>query len=325
MHRVTPFLMISFALASPLALSAQAPATASPAAARAALVAQCRPAGTPADSATLPIHETNWGAAGPHVLLVHGGVQGNLGGGPASFYKQEPLGAMGWRVTLFDRPGFGSSPSRGVDDQLADSVWLAAKFGDSAHVIAHSFGGGEAVLAAGSNPGAVRSLILVEPGMQPLLPFATDPLIRENSARSMHTLLTAKTPADLAQMTAHTMGTDGNGGPNRSEVTLQKHPDGAVSMGCTLLRAQPATAEQFQTAIAAIVKAGIPVLVITGGYNPGVDAAGDYYATLLHGKHVIVASPNHFVQETSPAEFNRVADAFMRAADARAAARPANR
>ena len=34
---------------------------------------------------THPIHVTEWGNSGPTVLLIHGGVQGGLGGGPVNF------------------------------------------------------------------------------------------------------------------------------------------------------------------------------------------------------------------------------------------------
>jgi len=61
---------------------------------RNALIAQCPPA--PArlpepEAAKLPIHATAWGVTGPEVLIIHGGVQGGLGGGPSTFAKQEAL------------------------------------------------------------------------------------------------------------------------------------------------------------------------------------------------------------------------------------------
>ena len=88
------------------------------------LVAQCPkpPALTDAEAAKLPIHVTRWGSAGPRVLIIHGGVQGGAGGGPATFAKQESLGEEGFRVEVVDRPGFGGSPTRGLDDMERDSV-----------------------------------------------------------------------------------------------------------------------------------------------------------------------------------------------------------
>jgi hypothetical protein len=57
------------------------------------------------------------------------------------------------------------------------------------------------------------------------------------------------------------------------------------------------------------------VLIVTGGWNPSFDATADVLARLLNGRHVIVRSPNHFVQYSNAAEFNTVASDFMRAAD----------
>ena len=86
---------------------------------QAALLAQCPPAESPPNPETLPIHVTTWGETGEALLMVHGGVQGGLLGGPSSFLGQKPLAERGWILKLVDRPGFGLSPSRGPDDMEA--------------------------------------------------------------------------------------------------------------------------------------------------------------------------------------------------------------
>ena len=52
---------------------------------RAALVAQCPsfPQISPAEAANLPMHVTQWGAAGPRIIIIHGGEQSisAIGGG----------------------------------------------------------------------------------------------------------------------------------------------------------------------------------------------------------------------------------------------------
>ncbi len=287
---------------------------------RSELLAQCPAIIAPANAEKLPIHVTVWGENGPHVLLVHGGVQGNIGGGPATFLKQEALSKMGWEVEMVDRPGFGNSPTRGDDDMLADSLWVAQKLGQSSHLIGHSFGGGESVLAAGRRPQAVRSLILVEPGLAALLQTdagaKADPVLQQNAVQTATAFLAAKTPGEVILSVVSMMGTDSDGSPNRAQRMLETDTAMANQVGCRLLRARQGTATEFEAAVDAIVKAGIPVLVVTGGYNPVMDAAGEVEARILHGRHVIVKSPNHFVQQASAEEFNRVADDFMKQADA---------
>ncbi len=297
---------------------------------RAALVAQCRMMAIPPNAQDLPIHVTFWGATGPKVLLIHGGAQGNIGGGPATFVHQEALSKMGWRVERVDRPGFGESPFRGPDNMDTDAVFIANMLGDGANLIGHSFGGADALLAAGLRPEAVRALILVEPGLNPLLgsdpSAASNEQLKKSAATANSVLMDATSPAQYATATVRNFGTDGHGGPSQAVLTMQEHPESAASLGCAILTAHFASAERMQTAANAIVKAGIPVLVITGGYNPGRDAADEVFARLLHGKYVVVKSPNHFVQQSNPEEFNRVVDAFMRQADAptrsQTAARP---
>jgi hypothetical protein len=56
--------------------------------------------------------------------------------------------------------------------------------------------------------------------------------------------------------------------------------------------------------------------VVTGGWSPTFEAVGNIAAELTGGRHVVLASPNHFVQMAAAEEFNRTAAEFMRAAEA---------
>jgi len=89
-------------------------------------------------AAASPIHMTTWGSTGSKVLLIHGGVQGGLGGGPATFREQEALAQRGLQLRVADRPGFGQTPTRGPDDMQADAVWASAELGDGAHLIGNA-------------------------------------------------------------------------------------------------------------------------------------------------------------------------------------------
>ena len=131
-----------------------------------ALLALCTAQPEPDGASSLPIDVRHLGTAGPRVLLIHGGVQGSLGGGPATFTRQDALAESSWRVDSVSRPGFGPSPSRGPDDMDKDAVWIAKMLGGGTNVIAHSWGAAEALLAAARRPAQVQSLILVEPALQ---------------------------------------------------------------------------------------------------------------------------------------------------------------
>ena len=288
---------------------------------REVLLAQCpaQPTLGKAEADALPIHITTWGEAGPIVHLIHGGVQGGIGGGPVNFAEQKPLSTRGWRLRLVDRPGFGQSPSRGPDDMEADAAWIAEELGASSHLIGHSFGGAEALLAAALRPQAVRSLILIEPALQPML--ATDPESMENpDVRAglqivAQFIITARTPGEFATSFAQSLGKGKDGGPNPSAAAIEAHPEKAAALGCAVLQARMASPAGMRQAAEVVAHLHIPVLVISGGYSPGQDATGAVIAKLTGGRHVIVRAPNHFVQQENPEAFNETADAFMREAD----------
>ena len=63
--------------------------------------------------------------------------------------------------------------------------------------------------------------------------------------------------------------------------------------------------DELQRAIKAVTQARVSVLIVTGGWNPGFDAAADVLAKLTHGRHVIVPSPNRFVQLANVPDFDR--------------------
>ena len=286
----------------------------------AALLAQCpQPAQLDdAEAAKLPIHVTRWGTAGPRVLIIHGGVQGGAGGGPATFAKQEEWGHEGWRVEVVDRPGFGQSPTHGVDDMERDSVWIADMLGDGANLIGHSWGGMEALLAAARRPAAVHSLVLVEPALAGVLTanpeLRNNPAVQAGGVQRRRVLMEATTPADYARGFIAMLGaTAGNPTADR----FAQDADLATRSGCALLQGRMASDAATQHAIDTVAEAHIPVLIVTGGYSPAFDAAGDVLARLTGGRHIVIRSTNHFVQMMNGPDFNAAVAAFMREADSK--------
>ena len=290
--------------------------------ARAALVAQC-PASSPAlsdaERAALPVNVTTIGGDdGPTVLIVHGGVQGGLGGGPSTFARQEALAERGWRLRFVERPGFGRSPSHGPDDMEADAVWIADLLGEGAHLVGHSWGGAEALLAAARRPDAVRSLTLIEPALMPLI--QTDPTARADpramrvGAQMGGMFLQSKTPADYALAFARTLSAADQ--PNDRVDSLEADQDMAMRFGCAMLQARMAAPEAMRAAAEAVAAAKLPVLVVSGGWSPVFDFTGEVAARLTGGRFEIVAAPNHFVQAASAEAFNALLDDFMHLVDA---------
>ena len=283
------------------------------------LLAQCPPVPVPANADNRPIHVTYWGTSGPNVLIIHGGVQGGLGGGPKGFIKQRALAERGWQINLVDRPGFGESPSRGVDDMERDAKWIADMLGDGENLIGHSWGGAEALLAAARRPQAVRSLVLDEPALQALMgdePDAMrDPAVKADAGRFMGLLLRSASPQAYGLAFAEGLGSASSAGDNDVAALLKANSDKAKGLGCALLQGRMAPTPVLRQAVETVAKAGVPVLVITGGWSPFFDSVGEVVARLTHGRHVVIRSPNHFIQFVKADDFNTVVDQFMRDAE----------
>ena len=290
------------------------------------LRAQCPadPRLPPDDDSTKPIHVTTWGHTGPKILLIHGGEKAidAIGGGPQNFSDQKTLGEHGWQVSLPERPGFGKSPSRGRDDQIADARWIAEMLRQSggSNLWGHSFGGAEALLAAAEAPASVRSLILIEPDLWPLaqvFPASEVPApVREFRDVRAQAILASVTPQAYAANFLSTFQPQSGG----VKIWLTRHalklaPGLERNIGCGALLAREANGAEFLEAISTVKASGIPVLIVTGGWSPARDALGAWVATLVGGKHVIVPSPNHIIMKENPKELDEVAVKFMRAAD----------
>ncbi|MDB5579248.1 MAG: hydrolase [Bradyrhizobium sp.] len=290
---------------------------------RAALLTQCPSPSeqlSVEDLARYPVNVIDEGRDGPLVVIVHGGVQGGLGGGPATFDRQRELSERGWRLRLIERPGFGQSPSRGADDMEADANLVAKLLDDGAHLVGHSWGGAAALLAASRRPNLVRSLTLVEPALFPMI--MTDPALRADprmqavGGQMAGLILRSETPADYAINFAQAL----LGPPDDEEVKkrvagLKSNPELAARVGCAALNGKIAAPDAMRAAADAIATAKIPTLVICGGWSDFFDKVGQVVARFTGGKYVEVSAAHHMVQQVSGDAFNEVLEDFMRSAE----------
>lgn len=255
------------------------------------------------------VHVTHWGESGPKLVLVHGSAQGSRIGGDAHFAAQQRLSERGWQLIVPDRPGHGRSPDPGrPDDAGLDGALIADLLGDGAHLVGHSFGGAVALAAAAQRPGAVRSLTLIEPALQKLA--ADDPRVRRFVLKILGILFFSFSPARRVRRFADLVGIppEIRGGKDEAEMK---------AMGQALSRLRLPNRNTIRAQLETIRKAGIPLLVVTGGWSPAFTAVGDRTAEIGGGEHRIIPSPHHFPNLISD-EFNEMLAAFMRAADARA-------
>jgi len=252
------------------------------------------------------VHITRWGHTGTKLVLVHGGVQGTKRPGTAHFSAQERLAERGYEVLVPDRPGHGRSPAPNrPDDAEADGEWVAELLGDGAHLVGHSFGGCVALAATSRRPTAVKSLTLIEPGMQAL---AMDKLpVLLFVLRMLATLKLSFSAEQRIKRFAklmHIPDMMGGAAGSREEYN---------AMGRAISALKKPTKATLERQLSQLKEAGIPLLVVTGGWSAGFDVTADVVARLGNGKRVTLSSPHHFPQVVSDA-FNDLLDQFIREA-----------
>lgn len=253
------------------------------------------------------MHVTRWGDTGPQVIMVHGSAQGGRLGGERHFVAQERLAQQGWQIDVPDRPGHGRTPDPGrPDDAEADGSLVSTLIDtDGAHLVGHSFGGCVALSTAASNPGRIRSLTIIEPAMAAL---AMDiPVVKRFGLQIVKVLFFSFSARSRIERFMKLVNIPDEVGGRSSQEELKQ-------MGRALLRLKLPTKKTLAAQLDIVRQAGIPVLVISGGWSPAFDAISDRVAELAGGKRLVIPSPHHFPQRISD-EFNQVLDRFMRDSD----------
>ena len=254
------------------------------------------------------IHITRWGSAGPTVVMVHGSAQGSSVSGTRHFSNQQSLAERGWQIIVPDRPGHGQSPAPGrPDDAEADGVWVAELLENGAHLVGHSFGACVALAAAARRPTSVRSLTLIEPGMQKLA--TEDPNVRRFGLQMLLARVLPMPAISRAKRITKLLHIP-------SEIRGGSTPEELRRIGQGLARLKIPSKATLQRELAVIKSKKIPLLVVTGGWSPVFEVTADAVASAGAGRRLVIASPHHFPQLVSD-EFNHVLAQFMSEAEAK--------
>ena len=256
----------------------------------------------------MPIHITRWGQTGPRVVFVHGSAQGSQVGGDGHFSAQQPMANGRWQLIVPDRPGHGRSRSRGYpDDAELDADWVSDLLDDGAHLVGHSFGACVALAAASKRPSAVRSLTLIEPGMHILATGAKS--VRRFGLQMLLVKHFSVSAASRARRFARLVGIPPEIADSKSSAELSR-------MGQGITRLRLPSKDTLQRQLQAISREGIPLLVVSGGWNPAFEATADTVASLGSGRRWVINSPHHFPHLVSD-EFNQLLASFMQESGAK--------
>ena len=237
-----------------------------------------------------------WGA-GDAVMLVHG----SQADGPATWAHQRPLSER-WCLHVVQRRGFGASPAADGEDFERDADDLCRMLEQPTHIVAHSYGAIGALLAATRRPAAVRSLTVIEPTC--VTAAMDDPEI----AKAVEFLADwwLKPPTDPRKFLTEYSALIG--------VRAVGLDDGSRGLRDAARRLRscrpPWTAEVPWDRLAA---AQIPMLVVSGGHSPALDAVAAAIARMTGAGHTIIRGAGHAVQRAAET-FNPKLERHMRSA-----------
>jgi pimeloyl-ACP methyl ester carboxylesterase len=210
---------------------------------------------------------------------VHGGAS------PATTWSGLEALSERWTLMFAHRRGYPPSPDPpdGRQDFELDAADICELLDARRHLVAHSYGGVGAAIAAIRRPAQVRSLTLIEPAL--FLP-PDDPVVErfgrmgdEFLARGLET-----EPATLREFLRIA------GSPAPDEWPLPPEVERAVR------RAQGGRPpSEASPALEEIRDAGIPSLVASGGHHPAPERMCDAVAAALDAHRVVATGAGHFV------------------------------
>jgi pimeloyl-ACP methyl ester carboxylesterase len=215
---------------------------------------------------------------GPEVLLVHGGAS------PGTTWSGLVPLTRRWTLAFVHRRGYPPSPPPpdGRQDFAVDAADLEPLLDSRPHLVAHSYGGLGALIAATRRPAQVRSLTLVEPGLY-LLPDDPEAARFQRMGDAVLTHGLETDPATLREFLT-IAGARVDEGPLSDAVARGvRRAHGSRSPG------------EARPALAVLRDAGIPLLVASGGHTVAVERICDALATQLQAQRLVAPGAGHFV------------------------------
>ncbi len=224
--------------------------------------------------------------AGPEVLLVHGGAS------PATTWSGLEHLSKRWTLAYEYRRGFDPSPQPpcGRQDFELDAADLVEMLDsrpqivdNRPHIVAHSYGGVGAVIAATQRPARVRSLTLLEPAL--FLPVDDPEVARFR--RMGDTVLShgLETEPDTLHEFLRIAGA-----PVRAQGPLPEE----VLRGVRRAHGSRSPGEA-RPALDVLRDAQIPTLVASGEHHPALERMCDALAIAVDAQRTKAPGAGHFV------------------------------
>jgi pimeloyl-ACP methyl ester carboxylesterase len=232
--------------------------------------------------------------SGPSVVLIHGGV------GPELTWERQHQLSERWTLLIPTRRGFPGSAPADRQDFERDAHDLSPLLSEGAHLVGFSYGGVGAAILAGEQPNRVKSLTLIEAPLYLVAP--DDPAVRD-IARSGDAFLTGDADEQTEREFLSNAGIDPAGGGRNAQ--RMREAIAAARGGRSPSEAEPD--------LDAIERAEMPVMVLSGGHNHGIETLCNALALRLNARREILPGAGHAVPR-APA-FNETLERFLKDAD----------
>ena len=236
---------------------------------------------------------------GPRVLLVHG----SLTTSNQSWEKQEPL-AKRWTLVIPDRHGYAPNPVADRSDFEEDAAAIAPLLDGGAHLVGHSYGANVALCLAALEPGAIRSLTLIE--TPPTSLVRGEPIIEQLIATGAERKATISDPYLYMRGHLEMLGAPLDRLPNPLPEALERQ----VRL---LMNERPPWELEPSDTLAA---APFPKLVVSGGHSDALELCSDAIAERLgpNTERVVMTGRGHVVARLGQ-PFNELLERFWNAAE----------
>jgi pimeloyl-ACP methyl ester carboxylesterase len=222
--------------------------------------------------------------------------------------KQEPL-AERWTVVLVDRRGYEPNPVESFSNADVDGDDLVALLESGDHLVGHSYGALGAICAAARRGTELGSLTVIEP---PVLSMVRgDPEVEARIEHVTGIRRDVQDPRAFHLAFATMLGAPSDNVPDPLPAALERQ----VRL---LMHERPPW--DVVLPIDALRDSGLPVLVVSGGWDPLQEQLCDRFAAAVgaQAERTAVTGRGHVPQRTG-APFNDCLEAFLGRVEARRA------
>jgi pimeloyl-ACP methyl ester carboxylesterase len=215
-------------------------------------------------------------------VLVHGSVSN----GRATWVAQRRGLRDHLELVVLERPGFPPGPDVDRVDFVEHARWVAARLRPGDHLVAHSYGGVIALLAAAEPGVALASLTVLEPPCTSVAQEhpAVAAFVRDGQALWEHA--TTDDPEGFLRAFLRYVGSD-------FDPPSPLHPDLAQGARTLAVERGPWEAE---IPLERLRTMGPPALVVSGAHHPAFDAICDALEQGLDAERLVLPGYGHAPQ-----------------------------